>query len=485
MDSSFGRRNVMTANGEQTRTAQLATWASTLHSDDIPPTVRDRAAHLVLDGIGCALVGAQLPWSRIAVEATLEFEGSGAQPIIGWGRTASAPAAALLNGTFIQGFELDDYHPLAPVHTTSLLVPALFAAAGVADGTVRGKDFIRAAVIGFEVAPRIGLALHGADMLTRGWHSGPVFGTPAVAAAVGNLLELDPVRLEHAIALGATQACGLMAAQYGAMSKRMHSGFAARNGLYGALLARRGYTGIHDVFDLPWGGYLSVFGEGHDPDASQLTNELGERWETERIVIKPYAAQGGLHAAIDIILDLCRDRDLRPEDIEKVEVDLSQPIYHHSWWNAERPLAAMGAQMHIGYAVAVALLDRQVLARQFAPDRINSDDIWNLLPKVTATHRPDFDTAGPIGRGQTEVRVTLSNRKELADQRFASQSAMSPMSNDNIVRKFRALTCGVIDVERQDAIVDQVTALDGLDDLAGLTALLADPVCSPFELTAS
>jgi hypothetical protein len=84
---------------------------SRLTIDDIPVPVRERAKHLILDGLGCALVGAQLPWSRTAVEAVLTFEGEGDCALIGWGRTTSAPAAALLNGTFIQGFELDDFHP--------------------------------------------------------------------------------------------------------------------------------------------------------------------------------------------------------------------------------------------------------------------------------------------------------------------------------------------------------------------------------------
>jgi 2-methylcitrate dehydratase PrpD len=274
-----------------------------------------------------------------------------------------------------------------------------------------------------------------------------------------------------------------MAAQFGAMSKRMHSGFAARNGLYGALLARRGYTGIEDVFDLPWGGYLSVFGEGHDPDASQLTSAIGERWETERIVLKPYAAQGGLHAAIDIILDLCRDHDLDSDDITAIDVDLSEPIYHHSWWDAERPLAPMGAQMHIGYAVAIAILDRQVLAQQFAPSRIDSDEVWELLPKVTAHHRSEFDEAGPVGRGQTQVRVTLTSGEQLQAQQFASRAAISPLSNDDIIDKFRALTTGITDTTRQTALVDLATTLDRRDNLSELTTILADPVRSPFELT--
>jgi aconitate decarboxylase len=467
---------------ENTHTKRLATWAGGLRAADVPPAVLERAKYLLLDGVGCALVGAQLPWSRVAVEAALEFEGQGREPIIGWGRTASAPAAALLNGTFIQGFELDDYHPTAPVHTASLLVPSLLAAAGVADTTVTGIDLLTAAVVGFEIAPRIGLALHGADMLTRGWHSGPVFGAPAVAAAVANLFRLDTDQVEHAIAIGATQSCGLMAAQFGAMSKRMHHGFAARNGLYGALLARRGYTGIEDVFDLPWGGYLSVFGECHDPDASQLICDLGQRWETERIVVKPYAAQGGLHAAIDIILDLCRSHDLHADDIRSIDIDLSEPIYHHSWWNAERPLAPTGAQMHIGYAIAVAILDRQVLAQQFSPSRIDSDDVWDLLARVTANHRAEFDASGPIGRGQTEVRVTLRAGEQLSGSQFASRSAMRPLRNEEIVEKFRALlTVGVIDSVRQVEIIERIATLEECADLADLRALLADPVGSVFE----
>lgn len=129
----------------------------------------------MLDGIGCALIGAQLPWSQTAVEAVLAFEGAGDHPVIGWDRSTSAPAAALLNGTFIQGFELDDFHPFAPLHSASLIVPALLAAAPLTEG-IDGAAMVRAAVVGFEVGPRVGLALHGSEMLTRGWHSGSVFG---------------------------------------------------------------------------------------------------------------------------------------------------------------------------------------------------------------------------------------------------------------------------------------------------------------------
>src|SRR6202023_3780028 len=122
------------------------------------------------------------------------------------------------------------------------------------------------------------------------------FGTHAAAAATGKLLGLDAAAYEDALGLAGTQSAGLMAAQYEAMSKRMHHGLASRNGLYAAYLAAAGYTGIKRVFERDYGGYLSVFGEGHEPDASRITADLGSKWETQRIVVKPYAAMGALHA---------------------------------------------------------------------------------------------------------------------------------------------------------------------------------------------
>jgi 2-methylcitrate dehydratase PrpD len=138
--------------------------------------------------------------------------------------------------------------------------------------------------------------------------------------------------------------------------------------------------------------------------------------------------------------------------------------------------------MHIGYAIAVAVLDKQVLAQQFSPSRLVSEDVWDLLARVTANHRTDFDDAGPIGRGQTEVRVTLRTGKQLSGSQFASRSAMRPLASEEIVQKFRALTAGVVDSARQRAIVERFATLEECVDLGDLRSLLADPVGSVFEL---
>src|SRR6201999_429918 len=118
--------------------------------------VVDRAKHLLLDGLGCAWVGAQLPWSRVATEAVLGLEGPGDTVIIGTGQTSGAPAAAVLNGTFIQGFELDDFHPLAPLHSCSLLIPALLSTASVREQATAGAELLLAAIARFEGGARAG-----------------------------------------------------------------------------------------------------------------------------------------------------------------------------------------------------------------------------------------------------------------------------------------------------------------------------------------
>src|SRR6202142_2162732 len=184
-------------------TGRLASRVAKKTLDDVPASVRDRAKHLVLDGIGCALVGAQLPWSRIGVEGVTALDDAGDSALIGWGgKATSATSAAMVNSSFIQGFELDDYHPLAPLHSNSLVLPAMLAAAPHA-GRVSGERFLLGAILGYETGPRVGEALGGLDMLSRGWHSGVVFGPIPAAAAAGTLYGLDAAGFGDAPGIGA------------------------------------------------------------------------------------------------------------------------------------------------------------------------------------------------------------------------------------------------------------------------------------------
>ncbi|SPM41774.1 2-methylcitrate dehydratase PrpD [Mycobacterium numidiamassiliense] len=461
-------------------TGQLAGWVADLSLDDVPAPVVERAKYLLLDGLGCALVGAQLPWSRVATAAVLDLEGSGDSVVIGTGHRTGAPAAAVLNGTFIQGFELDDFHPLAPLHSCSLLIPALLSTASVRDSTTTGAELLLGAIAGFEVGPRVGYTLHGSQMLDRGWHSGPVFGTHSAAMASGKLRGLPPGQLEDALGLAGTQSAGLMAAQYEAMSKRMHHGLAARNGFYAAGLAAAGYTGIKRVFEREYGGYLSVFGEGHNPDASLLTTQLGRHWETNVIMVKSYAAMGGLHGAIDAARQL--RKTIAPEDISKVDITVGETIYKHGWWTPERPLTSIGAQMNIGYATAAALLDGNVLPDQFTQARLDSDDIWSLID-ATSVHLDESLAQAPITeRFRTDVSVTTRNGDVHQVRVVAPHGAPNdPVTNDELVAKFHALADRVTNRGHAEAIDRAVVGLENLDDIVDLIDLLDQPVAGALD----
>ena len=463
-------------------TGRLATWLAETTLDDIPSSVRGHAKHLLLDGVACALVGAQLPVSRKGVDGVTNLDDAGKAPLIGWGgRTTSPLSAAMLNSSFIQGFELDDYHPLAPLHSNSLIIPAMLAAVPQV-GRVSGARFLLGAILGYETGPRVGQALGGLEMLSRGWHSGVVFGTLSAAASAGTLYGLDAAGVEDALGMAATQSCGLMSAQFESMVKRMQHGFASRSGLLAAALAASGYVGIKRVFEREYGGWLSVFGECHHADAAEIYAGLGSVWETERIAVKAYAAMGLLHAAIDAALQLRSEDKVQPDQIERIDIDMPEAAFGHGGWRAVRPLQSIGAQMNVAYVVAAALLDGQVLIDQFSETRINSDDVWNLIYRTQTHHEKAYDQLPVDERLTTRVRLTLKDGstrdKVVAHPRGTGNHLLTEAE---IVNKYRALTGSVITTDRQTAIEKAVLNLDALDDISELMALLIPTVGSALD----
>jgi aconitate decarboxylase len=93
----------------------------------------------------------------------------------------------MLNSSFIQGIELDDYHPAA-LHSNSLILPAILAAAPHA-GQVSEARFLPGAILGYETGPRVGQALGGLDMISWGLAFGRGVRHPACRRVHGSPLQ--------------------------------------------------------------------------------------------------------------------------------------------------------------------------------------------------------------------------------------------------------------------------------------------------------
>jgi aconitate decarboxylase len=398
----------------------------------------------------------------------------------------------MLNGAFIQACELDDFHSVAPLHSASILLPTLIAAAEYESHhesnprPANGASFLLACIVGFEVGPRAGMALNGGEVLALGWHCGPIFGHPASAAAASKLFALPPESIEDAIGMACTQSCGLMAAQYEGMIKRMQHAFAARNGLFSALLARSGYVGIKKVFERPYGGYLSMFSLGSDKDPRyqerEVVKDLGFYWHTMVIRTKLYACVGGAHGLIEAITALQTRHPAQMNNLatmKRMTIRLSRPVFAHCGWSVtERPMTATGSQMNCAYVAAVQLVERQVLLAQFATRALDSDEVWALIPRIVCEHGPEFDI--PARGCGAHVQMHFEDRTVLEEILDRPRGFDPPLSNEEIRQKWRGLTDDIMEAGRRDRIENAVLGLEGLKDIEDLAKELAGPVSNPL-----
>ncbi len=463
-------------------TRRVAEFVAGSTYESLPSDVAERVKYLVLDGLACGLVGAQLPWSRVAVDALLELEGEGSATVWGWDRTTTPVNAALVNGTFVQGFELDDYHEMGPLHSASIVLPAAIATAERLGGT-SGRDLLLAVAMGFEFGPRLGITMDGHDLIAQGWHCGVVYGSIAAALTTARLRGLDADRTEDAMGLAATQACGLMAAQFEAMVKRMNHAFAARAGVLAGALAEGGFTGIKGSLERDYGGLVPTFTRktNEDLDYGHLTRDLGSDWELCRILVKPYASGGTTHPGVDAMLRARDELGIRPGDVESIKIRLPIHSFKHYGWKISRPTTNIGGQMNLCYVCAVALIDGRVSIGQFTNERIDSDDVWDLVDRISTEHDPEMDriaheTATPRATG---FSITL---RDGAVHEFVQLAASGKgdliLTNEQVSRKYDELVTHVVDPGRAARLKETVLRLDELSDLRELVEALR-PVARP------
>jgi aconitate decarboxylase len=459
------------AAADNVHTRRIAEFVSALSYERIPAEVRERIKLLILDSLGCAIYGTDLEWCRILRETCAGLDATRTTSVWGTGERLSSPHAALVNGTLVQSFELDDVHRQGVLHVGAVTLPALLAVAeGHAD--LSGRELLAAAVAGYEIGPRVGKCM-GQEHIGQGWHSGATVGVFSAAAGAARGLRLTPEQTVHALGIAGTQSAGLMAAQFGAMVKRMHAGRSSQSGLYGALLAQRGFTGIVDVFEAPYGGFCTTFSRSTDRfNLAELSAGLGERFETMRISLKFYSCVGSNHTTLDAIRDIRARRPFGLDELENIVVHGSQVTVDHVGW-PYRPDSMTTAQLNLPFCVATLLIEGDVFVDEFTPDCVDDAARIKLSRKVKVVQDPAITALGAGYRHKVRVDIRFRDGSSESETREAPRgSEQSFASADDIVEKFRKLTRGVMAAKQQDALVDAVLKLETLPDSRTLIELL-------------
>jgi aconitate decarboxylase len=361
-------------------------------------------------------------------------------------------------------------HRTAVLHVGAVTLPPLIAVAEC-HARLSGRDFLTAAVAGYEIGPRVGLCM-GQEHIGQGWHSGATVGVFSAVAGAARALKLSADATVHALGIAGTQSCGLMAAQYGAMVKRMHAGRAAQSGLYAALLASENFTGIVDVFEAPYGGFCTTFSRSQDRfNLAALSTGLGERFETMRISLKFYSCVGSNHTTLDAIRDIRKRRPFTPEDIESIVVHASQVTVDHAGW-PYKPEGLTAAQLNLPFCVATLLIEGDVFVDEFTPDCVDDPARIALARKVRVVHDPAITALGAAHRHKVRVEVHFHDGAVETETREAPRgSEQSFASVDDIAKKFRKLAEPSMG-NQVDAIIGMTLDLDNLPDSRVLIDLL-------------
>jgi aconitate decarboxylase len=459
------------SSADNIHTRRIADFVAQLRFEQIPEHVRERGKLLVLDSLGCAIYGAKLEWCRILQQTFGDLDASRTTTIWGTAQKLSSTNAALVNGTQVQGFELDDVHRDGVLHCGAVTLPAVVAVAE-SHAPMSGREFLAAAIAGYEIGPRVGRCM-GQEHIGQGWHSGATLGVFSAAAGAGCGLKLNPEQTVHALGIAGTQAAGLMAAQYGAMVKRMHAGRSAQSGLYGALLAKAGFTGIRDVFEAPYGGFCTTFSRSTDRfNLDALSAGLGSEWEAMRVALKFYSCVGSNHTTLDAIRDIRTRRPFTLDELDRIVVHGSRVTADHVGW-PYRPEGLTSAQLNLPYCVATLLIEGDVFVEQFTEAAVTDRGRMELSRKVEVFEDPAITARGARFRHMVRVDVYLHDGSVHTETREAprgSEHSFAPAAD--IVDKFRKLTRATMPKDQQDALVEAVLKIETLADARGLIRLL-------------
>ncbi|HEY7168158.1 MAG TPA: MmgE/PrpD family protein [Candidatus Binatia bacterium] len=441
---------------------------------DIPRDVVRLAQGFLLDGLGVALAGSTDECARIIQTHVREIGGKRECGILGTALRAPAPKAALANGVAGHAMDYDDtqlstsreaVYGLLTHPTTPVLAAAL--ALGETQ-KVSGQEFLLAYILGVEVECRIADAINPRHYQS-GFHSTATMGGIGAAVAAAKILRLRESALLRALGMAASMASGLRE-NFGTMTKPLHAGRAAENGVTAALLARAGFTAANNILEAPRGFYNAMAG-GYDE--SKINNRFGRPYFMQQpgISIKPYPSGSLSHPAQDLILDLVKEHNLNADKVEAIEVGTNSNVPNALIY--PMPQTGLEGKFSIPFCMAIAVLERKAGIAQFTDRKVRERKVVHLMKRVRLYVDDELERLG-YDQVRSRIRIKLKNGTMIEGRYDVARGhPEKPMSWNELGEKFRDCASLVLSKRKVDAIIPLVEKFPRLPSIHPVLRLLS------------
>jgi len=445
-------------------TAKLAKFATELKYESVPPKALETAKIAVRDCLGVALAGSREEDAKICAEIARHENAKEETTVIGQGFKTSALNAALANGTAAHALDFDHSFTIMG-QPTAPIIPAIFAL-GESLGA-SGRQVLEAYVAGYEVTGKLAHSL--SDSAHDGWHAPSTIGSFGATIACAKLLGLKTSQVEMALGIAASMAGGIVA-NFGTMTKPLHVGLGARNGVLAAKLAAGGYTANGKAIESGFGFYQVL----HQGTAihEQPIEELGRSYAllSDGLRIKPYPCGGLTHQVIDAVLDFRKQHGLTAEMIDSVDVDVVKHTFERIVFRV--PQTGIQGKFCMPYLVARAIIDGKVGLEIFTDSAVRDQNVLKLAERVQMNLDNNLKKTDAAGR-PCRVTIRLKNGQSYSrEAQHAKGGPEFPMSEEELRGKFNECARQAIDQNAAARALDYIEKLDTTTDIRPLCEVL-------------
>ncbi|MDI7258348.1 MAG: MmgE/PrpD family protein [Thermodesulfobacteriota bacterium] len=444
--------------------------------EDIPKETIERQKDFLIDTLGVALASLKAPGVREVIDLLKGMGGKKESTILIDGGKVPSFHAAMANSLMAHSLDFDDMHEKAGIHANVCVIPAALAMAERVGG-VDGKALLTALVLGVDLVCRMGLSIP----LSRGWHATTTFGIFGTTVSSSKILGLDEKKMGNALGIAYCQSSGNRQGRLeGALTKRLQPALASKDGVFSSILASEGITGPKEILEGEW-GMLRLYGDPHYSEDREkiiesLMKGLGRNFLGDELSIKPYPSCKATHASIDAVLNILKENQITPEQVEEVEISVSKGCYGTAGRPFEiRTNPQVDAQFSIPYTVTTAILQGKVGLEDFTEPAIREARRLEMAKRVKVSVDPNLqEPSTNVVNLESQVVLRAEGKTYSHRSSISKGHPDRPMDREEVLTKFEScLQFGTsFPPEKGRKIFSTILNLEKIEDIRSMITLL-------------